>query len=111
MRSKALKVGARIGSRVSIALRLEYTSEAIGEATVKRLIAAAVHVPDAINLQPRTFSRSYLTAGYSAQPHTSALSPTRPKTNGKAECFIQTSFGESATAVATTAQRDTPRNG
>ena len=34
----------------------EYTSEAVGEATVKRLIAAAVQAPSAINKQPWTFT-------------------------------------------------------
>ena len=34
----------------------EYTSEAVGEATIKRLIAAAVQAPSAINEQPWTFT-------------------------------------------------------
>ena len=34
----------------------EYTREAVGEATVKRLIAAAVQAPNAVNEQPWTFT-------------------------------------------------------
>ncbi len=34
----------------------EYTSEAVDDATLKRLIAAAVHAPNAVNDQPWTFT-------------------------------------------------------